>query len=161
MSDMSDSPLRILVAVDSSEDSDSVAQAAAHLFGEGPAHYVVLSVVEPPAGPGTEPGLEGEIVKAEHERLDSLHSHLVQAHFGGMGNIQSMVLDGRAAQTICAQAESLAVDVIVMGSRGRGKLESALLGSVSEDVIHGTNVPVVIVKARSRLPPSNQHDAAT
>ena len=158
---MSASPLRVLLAVDGSDYSDSVVGAATHLFGEGATHFIVLSVVERPAGPGTEPGMEGEIVKAERERLESLHAHLVQAHFGGMENIQSMVMDGRAAQTICAQAESLAVDVIVMGSRGRGKLESALLGSVSEDVIHGTNVPVVIVKARSRLPPSNQHDAAT
>ena len=37
-------------------------------------------------------------------------------------------------------------DAIIMGARGMGALHSALLGSVSQRVMHGAALPVTIVK---------------
>jgi nucleotide-binding universal stress UspA family protein len=37
-------------------------------------------------------------------------------------------------------------DIIVMGARGRGALKEIFFGSVSNYVLHKTNVPVLIVK---------------
>ena len=77
--DMTGSNLKILLAVDGSDYSDSVARAAAQLFSEAQQVFL-LSVVEPPTGPGAEPGMEGEVIKAEHDRLDvgDFHRALVR-----------------------------------------------------------------------------------
>jgi nucleotide-binding universal stress UspA family protein len=50
---------------------------------------------------------------------------------------------------ICERAEELSVDVVVVGSRGRGAIRRALLGSVSSHVVHNAPCPVLVVRAGS------------
>lgn len=56
------------------------------------------------------------------------------------------VAQGDPAHTIIDIAQRFACDVIVMGARGNSALRSAMLGSVSNEVLHASAVPVVIVK---------------
>ena len=53
--------------------------------------------------------------------------------------------DRRVAQVITATAEDLDAPAIVMGQRGRSGLKSALLGSVSRDVVNAYHRPVILV----------------
>ncbi|MBW2274656.1 MAG: universal stress protein, partial [Deltaproteobacteria bacterium] len=50
---------------------------------------------------------------------------------------------------ILAEAKRLAADMIVMGSHGHGALYRALLGSVSEGVLHKATCPLTIVPGRA------------
>ena len=56
------------------------------------------------------------------------------------------VASGDPAHTIIDIAERFGCDLIVMSARGKGNLRSALLGSVSQAVLHASAVPAVIVK---------------
>jgi nucleotide-binding universal stress UspA family protein len=54
------------------------------------------------------------------------------------------LLDGPPADAIVAVAEARGADAIVVGSRGRGRV-GALLGSVSHEVLHLSDRPVVVI----------------
>jgi nucleotide-binding universal stress UspA family protein len=57
------------------------------------------------------------------------------------------VASGDPAHTIVDILERYACDLIVMGASGTSTLRSALLGSVSNEVLHAAGVPVMIVKS--------------
>ena len=53
---------------------------------------------------------------------------------------------GHAAREILADAKEHDVNVIIMGSRGRGDLAGAVLGSTAHKVIHLADRPVLVVR---------------
>jgi nucleotide-binding universal stress UspA family protein len=53
--------------------------------------------------------------------------------------------DRPTAELIAAKAEELDAPAIVMGQRGLSGLKSALLGSVTRDVVNAQHRPVVLV----------------
>lgn len=58
----------------------------------------------------------------------------------------SIIDGGKAAEAIMQAAERLNVDAISLGSRGRGGLARALLGSVAEEVVRRSTRPVLVVR---------------
>jgi nucleotide-binding universal stress UspA family protein len=64
----------------------------------------------------------------------------------GVEGVEALVLHGRPGDTICAFAAEVGCTVIVMGSRGRGGIRRALLGSVSDSVVRNAPCPVLIAR---------------
>ncbi|MFZ4481552.1 MAG: universal stress protein [Rhodoferax sp.] len=60
------------------------------------------------------------------------------------------VASGDPAHTIIDLVERHECDLVVMGASGTSTLRSALLGSVSNEVLHAAGVPVMIVKAAAQ-----------
>lgn len=56
-------------------------------------------------------------------------------------------LRGTPGEAIVQAGKDLAVNMIVVGSRGLGKLRRTILGSVSDYVIHHSHIPVIICKS--------------
>jgi nucleotide-binding universal stress UspA family protein len=63
---------------------------------------------------------------------------------------ETEILEGQPAGVIVELARSRGMDLIIVGSRGRSAITSALLGSVSEGVVHHADRPVLVVKPRLR-----------
>ena len=60
-------------------------------------------------------------------------------------SITTQLLDGDPAREILRTAREGDHDLIVLGSRGRGRMTTALLGSVSNRVMHDAEVPVIVI----------------
>jgi nucleotide-binding universal stress UspA family protein len=63
----------------------------------------------------------------------------------GPGAIETVAVEGDAAETLCRDAEE--ADLLVVGARGRGTFAELSLGSVSAKCAHHSPCPVVIVSA--------------
>ncbi|WP_413442240.1 universal stress protein [Synechococcus sp. MIT S1220] len=62
------------------------------------------------------------------------------------GNVNLMVRDGDAKQTVLKVAEEVNSDLIVMGSRGLGRLQSILANSTSQYVFQLSTRPMLLVR---------------
>ena len=61
-------------------------------------------------------------------------------------DVAAEVLSGRPATVIVEAARRFRADLIVVGSRGHGTIESMLLGSVSAEVVDHASVPVLVAR---------------
>jgi nucleotide-binding universal stress UspA family protein len=61
--------------------------------------------------------------------------------------VETRVIEGSPGAALCALAEEVSADAIVLGSRGRSGIRRALLGSVSDYVVRNAPCAVVIARA--------------
>ncbi|HET6379848.1 MAG TPA: universal stress protein [candidate division Zixibacteria bacterium] len=94
--------------------------------------------------PGWEAAEEGTRSEIDQE----LARHEAQLAERGL-RVTRHVVRGRAAQVIVAQAGRLEADLVVTGSRGHGKLETMLLGSVADEVTARSPCPVLVARSAS------------
>jgi nucleotide-binding universal stress UspA family protein len=104
---------------------------------------IVLDVVEP--FPPVLPDLMAPVVAAAEDEL----RRFVASARGRHARIQTSVKEGGAASRIQEMATLLRADLVVMGTHGRSGLERAVLGSVTENVMHHVDCPVLAVGDRA------------
>ncbi len=65
----------------------------------------------------------------------------------GVDHPVTRIIEGNAGPALCELAAEVGADVIVIGTRGRGGIKRALLGSVSDHVVRNAPCPVLVVGA--------------
>lgn len=144
--------MKLLVAVDFSEASEVVIDAAAEVARYTGGHVYLIHVVpDNPDFVGYEPGPETvrhqiavEVV-AEHRQLQA---HAQALRDRGL-QATALLLQGYPAQVVLREASRLEAGLIVIGSHGHGAVYDLLIGSVSEQLIRTSSLPLLMVPIRA------------
>ena len=143
----------ILVPIDFSPVSDDAVDLAAQLAkGLGAAIWLVHVAAPDPdfVGFGTGPRYvrdqRAEELKKEHSQIQDMAKQL-----GTKGlKAEGLLVQGPTSATIVEEAGRLKADLIIMGSHGHGAIYKTFVGSVSQQVLADSPVPVLIVPSRSK-----------
>jgi nucleotide-binding universal stress UspA family protein len=151
--------MRILLATDGSRPADLAREfVAAMPWPRGTKIRVVSAVpkgadVTPTWTEGTAniPDVDrfsDQLVRTHVLALEAAERDLALAHPDAV--IERFLLRGRPASSIVEEAREFHADLIVIGHRGHGPIETMLLGSVSAEVVDHAPCPVLV--ARSAAP---------
>jgi nucleotide-binding universal stress UspA family protein len=149
--------MQVVVATDGSEGAVTAARDAMALLAAG-SSVLVLAVFEPVEGmtAGLDSGFSGGIAdpalmaqedSAQRAEVEAAVEHTMKALVVS-GPVEGRVELGDPGRKICSVAQQVGADLVVVGSRGRGFLRRAILGSVSTHVVHNAPCPVLVVRTR-------------
>ena len=147
-------PLRgVLLAVDASAGAAAAAAFLGRLPLDPGITVRLLGVVERPHFPATTPALAAGMVRQAleqmvQERRMAIEQALDKAAgaLGAVKRVERQVVVGHPVDEIVGAAARPGVGLVVVGARGLGTLQRALLGSVSEGVLRHVDRTVLIVK---------------
>ena len=88
--------------------------------------------------------------RAEAAASQSLEEQVQKIEDVGGEVVQAHARFGRPDVEIVRLAEQLGAGIVVVGSRGRGGLRTALLGSVSDSVVRHAPCPVLVVRKETQ-----------
>jgi nucleotide-binding universal stress UspA family protein len=159
--EMSIFPTRILLATDGSAEAELATGTAVDLarMSDSELHVVHVLDVEPglallypeAADPEGAEVSDQALERALERRADQLgrqvldaEAERVQAAGGTVAGTHLAM--GDTPREIVHLAEDLDAGLVVMGSRGRGGIRRALMGSVSDTVVRHAHCPVLVVR---------------
>jgi nucleotide-binding universal stress UspA family protein len=142
--------MRVLLAVDGSRDTKKMlAFLVTHdeLFGSD-SEYIVINVQVPlplPLRSLRKDGQKEELAfyRADSEAVLSSISKFLTRH---NVKFETKVVFGEAPEEIIKASKKLKIDLIVIGTRGRSGFARLLLGSVAQNVLSMSAIPVLVIR---------------
>jgi nucleotide-binding universal stress UspA family protein len=144
----------IMCGVDGSPDSRAALGVAARLAERLESRLVLAHVAEVPVAPhGVAGGMgAGRIAPqprtlATRDEQEKAGARLLEqiAAEHGLGDAERRVVVGFPAERLADLADDVDAELIVVGSRGRGRFKAAFLGSVSNSLVGVARCPALIV----------------
>ena len=140
---------RILIATDGSPEAREAVQFGIELASEQDAEVALLQVIPPIDWTRLD---RGALIRPIPEELRLRRAYALEeaAQLAAEQDVEVRfeVFAGNPADEIVAYADSIDADLIVVGSRGRGAVAGALLGSVSQGVLSESRRPVLVVRGQ-------------
>ena len=143
---------QILIATDGSEAANEAADFGIEMVGcSGAKIYAVYVIDTTPYRSVPLDQIWSKDTLDEFERAGHEATSYVEkiAKTAGV-EVESRVLKGHPAEKIVSFAEDNDIDMIIIGSLGKGGYERVVLGSVSEKVVRHAKVPVLVVRERHK-----------
>lgn len=150
---------KVLLATDGSEEANLAARAAAEVV-EGTGSELHVVYVEPlpnfmKDGAGA-PAYDRQMYRMiEGEGRETLRKLVWRVKVAGGTVAEAHLRMGAVADEIVGLADELEAGLVVVGSRGLGRITRTLVGSVSERVFRHAHCPVMVVRAKGS-PPSGR-----
>lgn len=136
-------PGRILLATDGSEDAARAAEAASDLATKSGAELHVVHVWHRVRGFARDP-VERELRRRGQKVLDGQVGKIRSA---GGEVAETHLRGGRTSNEIIALGGEIGAGILVVGSRGLGTVGRILMGSQSEEIVHHSRVPVLVLRS--------------
>jgi nucleotide-binding universal stress UspA family protein len=130
----------VLVAIDGTESSESVLGHARALAGIVDVELIVYHVRGKAYSGAATIDVDSTTVISVNDAARELQAAGIRARA-----MEEEAFWKHTARTIVEAANRESASLIVMGSRGRSKLPALMLGSVAYEVLHLTNMPVLVV----------------
>lgn len=151
---MNDRAMKVLLAIDGSEAAGLAVDLVAGVGWPAGSQIIVAEAVETgtalfggpwPAVVMIQTEDVEELVRAEaHRTVTDACRRLKRPDV----SVEEVVLRGRPATAIVDRARGMRADLVILGSRGHGTIESMLLGSVSAEVVDHSPGPVLVARGR-------------
>ena len=145
--------MKLLVCVDLSESTEIIVKKIEEITKALPAKVWLLhnAVPEPDfvdfkVDPLAARESLAKKFRVEHRQIQELANRMRNAGV----ETTALLVHGATVDTILKEASDLEVDMIVVGSHGRGAMYQLLMGSVSEAVLHKSRFPVLVVPTHKR-----------
>ena len=145
--------MKLLVAVDLSESTQTIVEKVEEINKEYPAKVWILHNAEPEpdilefkVDPLAARETLAKKFHNEHRQIQEIANRLRKAGL----DATALLVHGATVETILKEASDLDVDMIVVGTHGRGAMYQLLLGSVSEEILHKSPYPVLVIPTHKR-----------
>jgi len=83
--------------------------------------------------------------KTLRKKVEKMCDEICDKHFQGCANIRKIIVTGHPVVEILKFVESEDIDLIIMGTHGRSRMEHVIFGSVAENVVKKSPVPVLTI----------------
>ncbi len=149
---------RILVATDASAASNRALKMAVQFAGQHNAELLIIHVIRDmqiPFDIKEIPELEFNKFESFHDAREEVMRKIAEsvlrnakekAEKAGAKKVKTAIGTGDPATSILGFAKRRKVDMIVIGTRGLGKLKGTILGSVSRKVTNNAETSCLIVR---------------
>ena len=129
-----------MVCVDLSESTEKILKEAEVLAKAFSAKAWLLHIAEPELEVG------GDVIRNATAEIQEMADRLRKAGI----DTTALLLQTAAVDTILKEASKLDVDIIVLGSHGRGTMHQLLMGSICEGVIRKSESPILVIPTHER-----------
>ena len=138
---------KILVPLDGSDLAEAALETAIDILHERPeTTLLLLRAAESQSAHSARREAVSNKAHAVREAESYLNGVAAGLRECGITGVRTAVWYGAAAPTIVEAAAIEKVDLIIMTSHGRGGAGRLIFGSVAESVLHGTRIPILLVR---------------
>jgi nucleotide-binding universal stress UspA family protein len=149
----------IIVPLDGSELAETALEPALAIAHQQDAELVLMrapqtdSMAVPIAEPLGGVGLywPEESLRATHQECLEYLQRLADQHRGQGVPLRVQVVDGHPDAAILQLAESIRADLIIMSTHGYSGVTRWVMGSVTEKVLRGAQIPVFVIRGQGPL----------